>query len=333
MARYHEDWDREREQMRDRDRERERGFMHDRGRREGPVSQRGSEYGSHAGWGGQGFSQGSFGSYGSQGDRLYNQSGGNADYGHIGRQVGGGLSNYSMRNDERYGGQPEHRRPGSDYDHFGRESGAPGFSRQESAWGRERDSDDVRNYDRNDQGRSYQQREYNSPQSNYGGSYASSNYGAGNYGSGSNYSGSAPNYNPNPSSRSDWGQSNWQSGQNSQFTSGRHSGRGPKGYQRSDDRIREDINEHLTRHPEIDAQDIQVDVQNGEVTLKGNVEDRQSKRMAEDVAERVSGVRQVHNQIRVEYQQDQQSSRSYNSGSGAASATSQRPSDMTGVKK
>jgi len=81
---------------------------------------------------------------------------------------------------------------------------------------------------------------------------------------------------------------------------GRHAGRGPKGWQRSDDRIREDVNERLTDHPHIDASEIEVQVQNGEVTLSGTVEERQAKRLAEDIAEAVSGVRDVHNQIRVQ---------------------------------
>jgi hypothetical protein len=59
------------------------------------------------------------------------------------------------------------------------------------------------------------------------------------------------------------------------------------------------VNEELTRHPEIDASDIEVRVENTEVTLTGTVEDRHTKRLAEDLAERVSGVTEVHNQIRV----------------------------------
>lgn len=81
---------------------------------------------------------------------------------------------------------------------------------------------------------------------------------------------------------------------------GRHAGRGPKGWQRSDDRIREDVNERLTDHPHIDASEIQVQVNNGEVTLTGTVDDRPSKRLAEDIAESVSGVREVHNNIRIQ---------------------------------
>jgi len=80
---------------------------------------------------------------------------------------------------------------------------------------------------------------------------------------------------------------------------GPHAGRAPKGYQRSDERIREEINERLTDHPDIDPSEVEVQVQAGEVTLTGIVEDRNSKRLAEDIADGVSGVRDVNNQIRV----------------------------------
>ena len=93
-------------------------------------------------------------------------------------------------------------------------------------------------------------------------------------------------------------------GQGLRYTStmivGRYYGRGPKGYKRADDRIREDVNEELTRHPDIDASEIEVQVQNGEVTLTGKAEDRHQKRLAEDIAERCSGVTDVHNQLKVD---------------------------------
>ena len=76
-------------------------------------------------------------------------------------------------------------------------------------------------------------------------------------------------------------------------------GRGPRGYQRSDERIREEICERLTRHGRIDASDIDIRVANAEVTLEGSVDDRESKRLAEDVAESVFGVKDVNNQIKV----------------------------------
>ena len=81
---------------------------------------------------------------------------------------------------------------------------------------------------------------------------------------------------------------------------GPHSGRGPKGYRRGDDRIREDICEVLYQHGEIDASEIEVQVQDGEVTLTGTVEDRWQKRAVEDALEQISGVRDVHNRLRVQ---------------------------------
>ena len=76
-------------------------------------------------------------------------------------------------------------------------------------------------------------------------------------------------------------------------------GRGPKGYTRSDDRIREDVNDRLTDDWSLDASDIEVDVNEGEVTLSGEVSSRADKRRAEDIAETVSGVRNCQNNIRV----------------------------------
>jgi len=81
--------------------------------------------------------------------------------------------------------------------------------------------------------------------------------------------------------------------------SGPHAGRGPRGYQRSDERIREDVCERMCECGELDASEIEVRVSNAEVTLLGAVRDRQDKRLAEDLTDQVSGVREVHNQIRV----------------------------------
>src|SRR6185369_5457276 len=82
-------------------------------------------------------------------------------------------------------------------------------------------------------------------------------------------------------------------------TSGPYAGRGPRGYQRSDERIREDVCERMCECGELDASEIEVRVSNAEVTLLGTVHDRHDKRLAEDLTDRVSGVREVHNQIRV----------------------------------
>lgn len=80
---------------------------------------------------------------------------------------------------------------------------------------------------------------------------------------------------------------------------GEYTGRGPKGYQRSDSRINEDVCDRLADAPDIDASDIEVRTANGEVTLSGSVRERSDKRRAEDLIENVSGVREVHNALRL----------------------------------
>jgi hypothetical protein len=86
-----------------------------------------------------------------------------------------------------------------------------------------------------------------------------------------------------------------------------YSGRGPRNYRRSDERIEEEINEMLTRHPGVDASDIEVSVKDGEVTLSGTVDDRRTSRMIEDTIDDITGVHDVHNQIRVKNRQSSQS--------------------------
>jgi len=100
-------------------------------------------------------------------------------------------------------------------------------------------------------------------------------------------------------------------------------GRGPKNYMRSDERIREDLNERLTDSDEIDASNITVEVSNGVATLKGSVDERWMKHCAEDLAESCSGVRDVNNQIRVQSQAaNQGTSRSPISGSTTSGGSS-----------
>lgn len=90
----------------------------------------------------------------------------------------------------------------------------------------------------------------------------------------------------------------WNIGQDSD-RGGSYRGRGPKNYQRSDDRIREDVCERLTMDHDVDASEIEVNVQDGVVTLNGSVNDRHAKRLAEDICESVRGVKDVQNNIRV----------------------------------
>lgn len=78
-----------------------------------------------------------------------------------------------------------------------------------------------------------------------------------------------------------------------------HRGRGPKGYRRSDERIKEDVNDRLSDDYYLDASDVEVSVENTEVTLTGTVRSRNEKRRAEDLADSVSGVTNVENRLRV----------------------------------
>jgi osmotically-inducible protein OsmY len=78
-----------------------------------------------------------------------------------------------------------------------------------------------------------------------------------------------------------------------------HRGRGPKGYRRSDERLKEIICERLTDDPFIDASNIRIDVSGGEVTLQGSVLVRQQKYAAEDLVADVAGVTEIHNELSV----------------------------------
>ena len=80
---------------------------------------------------------------------------------------------------------------------------------------------------------------------------------------------------------------------------GMYRGKGPRNYSRSDERVKEDVNDRLSDDPFVDASDIDVTVTNGEVTLTGTVDHRSTKRRAEDLAESVSGVKNVENRLRV----------------------------------
>lgn len=81
---------------------------------------------------------------------------------------------------------------------------------------------------------------------------------------------------------------------------GAHRGRGPKGYRRSDERIREDVSDRLTDDSWLDANGIEVAVADGDVTLTGSVRSREDKKRAEALAESVTGVDNVQNNLRID---------------------------------
>ena len=115
------------------------------------------------------------------------------------------------------------------------------------------------------------------------GGYGPGGYGPGGYGPGAQRAGTSAG-------------GRWQGGAREQED---YTGRGPRDYRRSDERIREEISDRLTDDYSVDASDISIQVKDGEVTLSGSVTTREQKRRAEDLAETISGVRDVTNNIRV----------------------------------
>lgn len=89
-----------------------------------------------------------------------------------------------------------------------------------------------------------------------------------------------------------YGGGNWQQ-------HGPHTGKGPKNYTRTDERINEDVCMRLEQNGQLDASDIEVNVKNGIVTLSGTVDNRPMKRLAADIADSVAGVQDVMNNIQV----------------------------------
>ncbi len=105
-------------------------------------------------------------------------------------------------------------------------------------------------------------------------------------------------YDSNSGYESAWQQQGRAMGNNSNAAIN-HRGKGPKGYARSTERIKEDVYDRLSDDYQLDASNIEVEIKDNEVILKGTVTDRNSKRRAEDVVESVSGITHVENRIRV----------------------------------
>lgn len=119
------------------------------------------------------------------------------------------------------------------------------------------------------------------------------------HGLSSDYTRNSRDYSGNFPSSELSGSGRREAGYGSSWTQGAHAGKGPKGYQRSEERIREDVNDALEAHGHIDASDIEVEVSEGLVTLSGSVDSRQAKRIAEQAVETVRGVKDINNELRI----------------------------------
>jgi osmotically-inducible protein OsmY len=224
---------------------------------------------------------------------------------------------YDQRFDSNLGGRGMNSRRDWDYD---RTSSYPGYGSNSQGIG-----SNQYGSNRHDSGQSFgtnssSSSSYGSQRPGYSGSFGqNSGYGS-SMGHGQEYGrnfSQGQGYNSNSSSSygSHYGQGNYNQGQSrwgseSSFES--KAGKGPKGYKRSDERIREEISDLLTSHHEVDPSEVEIKVSNCEVTLTGTVSSRHEKRLIEDLASQISGVSDVTNQLRV--QQSHDSSRSSSDG-------------------
>lgn len=102
-------------------------------------------------------------------------------------------------------------------------------------------------------------------------------------------------------------------------------GRGPQGYQRSDERLKEMICERLTDDPAIDASDVTIEVTGQCVKLTGTVDDRSTKYEIEELVENFGGVKDIDNQLRVKSSRLGQQTRGgsdWEAGSSSTAASS-----------
>jgi osmotically-inducible protein OsmY len=102
---------------------------------------------------------------------------------------------------------------------------------------------------------------------------------------------------------------------------------GPKGYTRSDDRLREDISERLMIADSIDSSDVSVTVKDAKVTLEGRVPDRRMKHSIEDLVDQCPGVQDIDNRIRVGRAD------SMNESTSATSTTARQSTQATTSKR
>lgn len=207
-------------------------------------------------------------------------------------------SDYYGNRDERFGrggqsGESQELRYG-DRD-YGGESWRGGQYRQGEQW--------------RDEGQSFGS-DYDRSRGAFGSDYgSSSDYGVGNEGTRGEFGSGGYGRDMDYGRRGAFGQGGYggrggaETGSSAYGAGEQFRGRGPRGYRRSDERIREDICDVLTDDPYLDASNIDVTVKECEVTLSGTVNSREDKRRAEDLIEGISGVRDVHNTVRVSSQQ------------------------------
>jgi osmotically-inducible protein OsmY len=199
-------------------------------------------------------------------------------------------SGYGYRDEDRFG--PRGRRSETDE----REERRPG-----RAWGGEEDRGERGGRAMHWREGMERDREQRAGQPSYGGGYfGDPGRGGQSYSGGQRVYPEDPGYRRRPLLASQAGAPGMRGTQG-----GQHAGRrpvGPKGYRRSDERVREDVCERLAMNPYIDVGDVSVEVANGVVTLDGTVRERREKYVVEEIADAIFGVTEVDNRLRVQHQ-------------------------------
>lgn len=73
----------------------------------------------------------------------------------------------------------------------------------------------------------------------------------------------------------------------------------PRGWGRAPEQIRNDIQDRMHGHSYLDQSDIRVEVREQKVILEGTVTDERARRLAQEIAQGVAGVRDVDNKLEV----------------------------------
>jgi len=91
---------------------------------------------------------------------------------------------------------------------------------------------------------------------------------------------------------------NWLDQRADERSQGPHRGRGPRGWSRQDERIREEVCERLLQDRLLDARGVEVTVQDGVVSLTGEVPGASDAAHAEMLARQAPGVVDVRSELR-----------------------------------
>ncbi len=80
---------------------------------------------------------------------------------------------------------------------------------------------------------------------------------------------------------------------------GLYSGFGPS-YDSAGDPVGQEVASRLTQHGQVDASNIEITVENGDVLLEGTVADEETKRLVGEAVQTVTGVNQIENMLQVQ---------------------------------